>query len=459
MGDAALPCRAATIAVSIAMGTVHVIGAGMAGLAAAVRLAAAGRRVMVHESAGQAGGRCRSLFDPVLDRSIDNGNHLLLGGNRGVFGLLDRIGARDRLIGAEPLAFPFLDLATGEQWPLRPNLGPIPWWMLVPGRRVPGTGWRDYLGLLKLLRAPGNATVAECLDTGSVLYRRLWEPLAIAALNIDPASGSARLMGAVVAETFMKGGAACRPFIAACGLSDTFVDPSLRFLEARGATIRLRSRLRALSVRNARVAALAFGNESMELGAEDSVVLALPPSAAVELLPGMEVPDGSTAILNAHYRLDHPAALPGGQAFLGLIGGTAEWLFVRDDIISVTVSAADRLIDHPADDLAALIWSDVSRACGLSGPMPPVRIIKEKRATFRQTPTESEKRPEARTALTNLLLAGDWTATGLPATIEGAIRSGNKAAELLLLSGSVERPGRDEIRASQRSAIDISQQA
>jgi len=117
------------------------------------------------------------------------------------------------------------------------------------------------------------------------------------------------------------------------------------------------------------------------------------------------------------------------------------------------------LIDHPADDLAALIWSDVSRACGLSGPMPPVRIIKEKRATFRQTPTESEKRPEARTALTNLLLAGDWTATGLPATIEGAIRSGNKAAELLLLSGSVERPGRDEIRASQRSAIDISQQA
>jgi uncharacterized protein with NAD-binding domain and iron-sulfur cluster len=91
--------------------------------------------------------------------------------------------------------------------------------------------------------------------------------------------------------------------------------------------------------------------------------------------------------------------------------------------------------------------------------MPPARIIKEKRATFRQTPAESEKRPEARTALGNLHLAGDWTATGLPATIEGAIRSGNKAADLLLLSGSAETPSRDKMRASQRSSLDISQQA
>jgi squalene-associated FAD-dependent desaturase len=440
-------------------GTVHVIGAGLAGLAAAVRLADAGRRVVVYESAGQAGGRCRSLHDAVLDRSIDNGNHLLLGGNTGVFGLLDRIGARGRLVGADPLAFPFMDLSTGEHWSLRPNLGPVPWWMLAPSRRVPGTGWHDYLGLLKLLRAPRHATVAECLDTSGVLYKRLWEPLAVAALNIDPAHGSARLMGAVVAETFLKGGAACRPFIAARGLSDTFVDPSLSFLEAHGGTVRLRSRLRALNVRNARVTALEFAGETVEIGSGDAVVLALPPAAAAELLPGLAVPDGSTAILNAHYRLDRPASLPGGQMFLGLIGGTAEWLFARDDVISVTVSAADRLIDHSADDLAALLWRDVARACGLPEPTPPSRIIKEKRATFRQTPTESEKRPEAKTALKNLLLAGDWTATGLPATIEGAIRSGNKAAELLLLSRSVETPSRDNIRASQRSALDISQQA
>jgi squalene-associated FAD-dependent desaturase len=441
------------------MTTVHIVGAGMAGLAAAVRLAAAGRRVVVYESAGQAGGRCRSLHDAVLDRPIDNGNHLLLGGNTGVFGLLDRIGARDRLIGADPVAFPFMDLSTGESWTLRPNLGPVPWWMLVPSRRVPGTGWRDYLGLLKLLRTRPDDTVAECLDTRSVLYKRLWEPLAVAALNIDPALGSARLMGAVVAETFMKGGAACRPFIAARGLSDTFVDPSIRFLVKRGGTVRLKARLRELRVQNARVTALEFAGETVEIGHDDDVVLALPPAAASELLPGLPVPGGSTAILNAHYRLDRPAVLPGGQMFLGLVGGTAEWLFARDDVISVTVSAADRLIDRTADDLADLIWRDVARACAMPGPMPAARIIKEKRATFRQTPAESAKRPETRTALGNLHLAGDWTATGLPATIEGAIRSGNKAADLLLLSGSAETPSRDEMRASQRSSLDISQQA
>ena len=273
------------------MGTVHVIGAGMAGLAAAVRLADAGRRVVVYESAGQAGGRCRSLHDAVLDRSIDNGNHLLLGGNTGVFGLLDRIGARDRLIGADPLAFPFMDLSTGEHWSLRPNLGPVPWWMLAPSRRVPGTGWRDYLGLLKLLRAPRAATVAECLDTSGRCSTSAsgsrWRSRRSTSI---PHLGSARLMGAVVAETFLKGGAACRPFIAARGLSDTFVDPSLRFLEARGGTIRLRSRLRALDVRNARVTALEFAGETVDIGADDAVVLALPPAAAAELLPDLPSP-------------------------------------------------------------------------------------------------------------------------------------------------------------------------
>lgn len=442
------------------MSTVHVVGAGMAGLAAAVALAGSGRRVIAYEAAGQAGGRCRSLRDGVLDRTIDNGNHLLLGGNRAVFALLDRIGARDRLVAAaDPAEFPFLDLGTGERWALRPNGGSLPWWMLMPSRRVPGTRLRDYLALLRLLRAPEHATVADCLDPDSLLYRRLWEPLAVAALNIAPDRGSARLMGAVVAETFLRGGAACQPFIAARGLSDTFVDPALAYLAARGCDLRLKARLRRLVTGDGRVTALEFVGETVELLPGDAVVLALPPAGAAELLPGLTVPEAHTAILNAHYRLDRPTALPGGKIFLGLIGGTAEWLFARDDVVSVTVSAADRLIDRPADDLAALLWRDVATACGLEDAMPPARIIKEKRATFRQTPADSGRRPDAGTDLSNLSLAGDWTATGLPATIEGAIRSGNKAAARVLDSSSVERPARTAMQASQRRPLDISQRA
>jgi hydroxysqualene dehydroxylase len=118
---------------------------------------------------------------------------------------------------------------------------------------------------------------------------------------------------------------------------------------------------------------------------------------------------------------------------LGLIGGTAEWLFVRDDLVSLTVSAADSLADETSDIIAARLWADTAAALGLSTqPQPPARIVKERRATFAQTPEQVTRRPPAATHWSNLFLAGDWTATGLPATIESAIRSGHVAAELAL---------------------------
>jgi hypothetical protein len=117
---------------------------------------------------------------------------------------------------------------------------------------------------------------------------------------------------------------------------------------------------------------------------------------------------------------------------LGLIGGTAEWLFVRDGLASVTASAADRLAEEPSEVIARRFWLDTAKALGLpAAPQPPVRIVKERRATFAQTPDQEARRAGARTPWPNLFLAGDWTATGLPATIEGAIRSGERAAGLV----------------------------
>src|SRR4051794_40196261 len=145
-------------------GVVHVAGAGLAGLAAAVRLADEGRRVVVHEAAPQAGGRCRSYHDPALDLTIDNGNHLLLSGNWAARDYLERIGApADALEGPEHAAFPFADLTTGERWTLRPNDGRLPWWVLDPRRRVPESRARDYVAPLGLLRAPAGARVGEAM--------------------------------------------------------------------------------------------------------------------------------------------------------------------------------------------------------------------------------------------------------------------------------------------------------
>ncbi len=411
------------------MSTVHVVGAGLAGLSAALRLAEARRAVVLHEASGHAGGRCRSYLDATLGCRIDNGNHLLIAGNTAAMSFLDAIGARGTLIGPDGPAFPFLDLATGERWTLRPNEGRIPWWVLNSSRRVPGTLARDYLRAVQLKGARADATVAAALPSDT-LFRRLWQPLAVAALNTEVEAAQAQLLSRVVGETFGRGGAACRPLVPRDGLSESLIDPALAKLASLGADVRFGSRLRGLGTAGSRVATLDFDDGHVGLGPEDAVVLAVTSPVAARLLPNLTVPDEFLAILNAHYRISAPAEAP---LFVGLVGGTAEWVFRKREVLSVTVSAADRLMDTGAAELARLLWRDVVRAYGVPiEPIPAWQIVKERRATFAATPVQVARRPKTRTDYGNLVLAGDWIDTGLPATIEGAIRSGFAAAAALL---------------------------
>ena len=189
--------------------------------------------------------------------------------------------------------------------------------------------------------------------------------------------------------------------------------------------------------RNARWTALWTSTGQIPVGAEDDVVLAVPPWVATDLLPFVTAPDKFEAILNIHYRYDADAAGPlGATGFIGVLSGTAEWIFAKKGHISVTVSAANELVDDSAEEIAATVWPNVRDALKLPPEMdreiPPYRVVKEKRATFAATAEQDARRPPAKTALTNLVLAGDWTQTGLPATIEGAIRSGRTAATILL---------------------------
>ena len=415
------------------MPVVHVVGAGLAGLAAAVRLVREGRRVALYEAANQAGGRCRSFFDRTLGRVIDNGNHLMVSGNRSTLGYLDAIGAADSLLGPRDASFPFLDLGSGERWTVRPNRGPVPYWVLLRSRRVPGTRPGAYLAALRLARAGPGQTVADCLDTGDPLWRRFWTPIATAVLNTPPETASARLLWAALSESFARGAAGCRPLIARASLAASLIEPALRFLERHGAEVALGQRLRRIEWRGSEAGALDFGPRRIDLGPGDRVILALPPGQVGALLPGVPVPTASHAIVNGHIALPRAVRLPGDAVLLGLIGGTAEWLFVREGLASLTVSAAGGLADEPSEAIAARFWSDTARALGLPAhPQPLVRIVKERRATFAQTPDQEALRATAETRWPNLFLAGDWTATGLPATIEGAIRSGECAAALVV---------------------------
>jgi squalene-associated FAD-dependent desaturase len=410
---------------------IHVVGAGLAGLAAALRMSDAGANVVLHEAAGQAGGRCRSYHDSALGIEIDNGNHLVLSGNHSTMAYLARIGAADRLAGPAEPEFPFVDLAGKERWLLKPNPGRMPWWIFAKTRRVPRTRAADYLAIARLLWAGADATVEAALDRTSVLYRRLWRPLLLAALNTDPAEGSARLAAQIVRETLIAGGQNSRPLVAAGGLSEAFVAPALAALQKRGANIRFGARLRAIAFGETnRAAALDFGGEILELAPGDGLVLAVPAWIASALVPGIPAPTEFRAIVNAHFRFSPPPEhLP---PITGVVGATAEWIFRFPDRLAVTISGADRLLEVEREELAQTIWREVAEVAGISAPLPPWQIIKERRATFAATPEQNAQRPGAATGWHNLALAGDWTATGLPATIEGAIRSGNKAADVVL---------------------------
>ena len=415
------------------MATIHVVGAGLSGLACAVRCALAGHKVALYESAPQAGGRCRSFLDDGIGCLIDNGSHMLLGANDATRGYMADIGTNGKVQEISPAGFPFMEPTTGRHWTLRPGSPWLPLWLLAPGRRVPGTSPLDYLEVFKLRRAGPKDTVADCLDPNGPLFETLWQPMCCAALNTDAREASARLMWRVVAMTLMKGEAACRPMIFSAGLSATLVDPALKTIERHDGIVRLQSRLRGIRWQNGRAVALHFPEGLMRLEVDDALVLAVPPDIAAEIWPGIEPPTEHRPIVNVHYRLAEPVALPGGKPFLGLVGTASQWLFVRGNVLSVTISAGGAYADKPNWELTNMLWGEVSRAMGRNmGRLPPWRVIKERRATIAQTPANIARRPGAETGLANMFLAGDWTDTGLPATIEGSIRSGQTAARLAL---------------------------
>ncbi|MCP1853698.1 MULTISPECIES: hydroxysqualene dehydroxylase HpnE [unclassified Bradyrhizobium] len=410
--------------------TVHIIGAGISGLSAAVRLANGGYKVFVHEATQQAGGRCRSYFDAATSLTIDNGNHLLLSGNRHALSYARSIGTEAGLVGPPRAQFPFVDLASGRRWQLDLGDSRLPLWVFDEARRVPDTTLRDYLALAPLAWAGTGALVGNTIPCKGTLYDRLVQPLLLAALNVDPPEGSAGLAGAIVRETLLAGGQACRPLIARDGLSSVLIEPAVKLLQEGGHSVQFSHELRALGMSGDRISELDFGNgDKVALGADDAVVLAVPPRAAAALLPGLKTPTKFRAIVNAHFRVDPPRdAAP----ILGVVGGLVEWLFAFPQRLSVTISNGDRLVDMPREELALAIWQDICEASGVSGDLPPWQIVRERRATFEATPEQNALRPGPATAQKNLFLAGDWTATGLPATIEGSVRSGDRAADLVL---------------------------
>lgn len=410
-------------------GTLHVIGAGIAGLACAVSATQAGHKVVLYEATKHAGGRCRSFLDTQLGMTVDNGSHAVLGANPAVFQYLKLIGADDELVAVEETgAIPFIDVKTGERWTLKPDDGLAPTWIFDKSRRAPGTRPLDYICGIKLLAAGKERTVSSVMPSSGTGWDRFWEPLSTAIMNTEADQASAHLLGQALWQAIKTRSGGLKSYVPRQSLDQTFITPALKYLKTSNAIFNLNSPLVSLSG-DQRVTELQFRSSTLSLSPDDTVVAALPPwSVAIgHVLPSTFNPRPSP-IVNVHYEVDPSLEHP---AMTGITGGTAQWAFTRPGLISVTVSADQDLAGLDQKDIADRLWQDVQAAFTLGEiSLPSHRVIVERRATPVQDPAFVSDRPGPQTSLSNLFLAGDWTDTGLPCTLESAVRSGFKAADL-----------------------------
>ena len=274
-------------------GRAYVIGAGLAGLAAATALAARGMQVTLFEAAGQAGGRCRSYFDPAFDGVIDNGNHLVLSGNHAVHAYLARIGARKVLAGPARAQFAFADLASGARWALQPNDGPLPWWVGV--EIAPGAG-HPRRRLCRLCQAAVGRQAPDhgrcCWPCRGPLWDRLMHPFLLAALNTEPKEASARLAGAIAARNLGQRRPGLSPPHRHAHLGGGLHRSGAGIPAAQGGQVRLGERLRAITFGAARRRwRWNFPTPPFRLARTMCVVLAVPPWVAQDLVPDLPAPD------------------------------------------------------------------------------------------------------------------------------------------------------------------------
>lgn len=425
---------------------IHIVGGGLAGLSAAVSLSGQPDiRISIYEGSPSFGGRARSYNDSGLNRLIDNGNHLILSGNEAVFKYLWKIGATQSLTGPKVPLFPFVDLEENKRWDLLLSKGKFPWWLFSSKKRVPGFHFPELLSLWNLVKANSRQTVADCLINGE-FARRLLQPFSVSALNTSCEMASASLLGSVIKQSLLKGGKACIPYFPKEGLSESFVKPALSLLKLQGGGLHLTSRISEIGVQNNRVDYFVVNGEKIVLGPQDTLILALHAYVAEKILrpicPNIQIPNQFESILNLHFAVDRDLKIHGniGRAkFVGVIGGISEWLFFKDGVISVTISAANRFTGCKPENIVPLIWQEIQKVFNpvlskpLSEQVPVYRLLWEKRASFMASAEQNNRRPGCYTPFSNLFLAGDWTATGLPSTLEGTIRSGFNAAQATIL--------------------------
>jgi hydroxysqualene dehydroxylase len=436
---------------------VVVIGAGFAGLAAAVRLADAGRRVIVVEATKGGGGRSRS-FDHDSGQQLDNGQHLMMGCYYETLAFLRAIGREGAVEFQRNLA---LDMVKpgGGRIKLRCPALPAPLHLAAGLMTMRGLGVLHKASALRVgMFLRGEVVRPDDNETCDAWLRRLgqtqgirgafWDPLIWAVLNDDPLVASAAMLVAVLERAFLGTRDASRLGVPRVPLSRLYVDGSCDHLRAHGAELRFGQSVREIQCDDRGVSGVLLrGGEIIETR---EVITAIPPQALLDVLPASVLRHpilqdvaklGTSPIINLWLFLDRP--LFSDVPYLGLVASPLHWLFDRTRIegldhggkslLNCTISGARGFVDDSAETLVELARTELARY--FPGRQPSIldsKIVKEKRATISHAAGTYHRRPETRAPVAGLYFAGDWVRTGIPATIESACQSGHMAAAAVL---------------------------
>jgi squalene-associated FAD-dependent desaturase len=439
------------------MTTVLVVGGGFAGLSAAVALARRGCSVTLVEQRRILGGRAYSIEDGTTGDLIDNGQHALLGAFREARQFLRTLGTEDRVRYQERFKIVLVEPG-GRRLELVASRLPAPFHLAAGLMRCPGFSGSERLLLLRAglsialtEHLPEAMTVEDWMNRlgqPGDLRRRFWYPIAIAALNEQPQRASADLLLKVLKLAFF-GRAADSPFgIMTVGLGELYTEQARRLIEENKGEVLINAPAQRIHFSDRKVESVELRNGSRLMA--DYYISAVPHGALKRLLPSELLSQGApfeglrhlsdSPILSIHLWFDRPVM---DEDFIGLVGSPIHWVFdksrlwqrgeARTGAVACVVSGAYDLMDRSRSDLISMAQSELGRY------LPEVktakllhhRLIKERQATYSCTPTAERWRPAQETPYPNFFLAGDWTRTGLPATIESAVRSGHRCADLI----------------------------
>lgn len=431
-------------------GSVVVAGAGLAGLSAAVRLAAAGEKVILLEASKKGGGRAYSFpcyFSGTTEEPsiLDNGQHIMLGCYNETFKFLKLVGTFELLKIQNRMEVLMKD-RQGNQFTLRSGNLPYPFDLL---QALLGFNYLSLKQKLKAiffilkLRLTGtgrlrNTTVSDWLKSSGQteeLFKGIWDILCTGALNSPADKASAGIFADILKVIFLQGSGNSRIVIPGSDLSAIFVDGAVNFIVARGGEARFSEPLESVQITGGVVSSVTTRQGKIE--SPDAVILAIPAYSLKRItglegiIPGVENFDMDYSSITSFHLRVKDFKLP--SDFVALIDSPVQWVFEHDGYLSTVTSASSDWDSLKEEDIVALIKSELKTYLGLTeSNILSHKMIKEKRATFICGGENLKHRPPTKTKIKNLFIAGDWTDTSLPATIEGAVKSGHKAADCVI---------------------------